>query len=142
MASGEKKAIRDDTDQRCPRYCSPERCRARFRQSSVTTSAARRCLKREWVSAGRRHQLEPVLCYPSSHLFRHRKMLSVIVFIAAAEPIGIHFQRYRLVAASIDKSKYVELGKTRNAKLAILFHVNKFVKKQTIGEMKMAHDFV
>ena len=69
-------------------------------------------------------------------------MLSVIVFIAAAERIGVYLERYRLVAAPIDKSKYVELGKTRNAKLPILFHVNKFVKKQTICEMNMGHDFV
>ncbi len=72
------------------------------------------------------------LCYPRSHLFRHRKMLSVIVFIAAAERISMHFERYRLVAASIDKSQDVKLGKTRNAKLPILCNVNKLVKKQTI----------
>jgi len=69
-------------------------------------------------------------------------MLIVIVFIAAAERIGIHFQRYRLVAASIDKSKYVKLGKTRNAKLPILLHVNKFVKKQTSCESNMGNDCV
>ena len=86
--------------------------------------------------------LEPVLCYPPSHLFGHGKTLSGIAFIAAAERISIHFQRYRLVAASLDKSKYVKLGKTRNAKLPVLFHVYKFVKKQTICEMDMGHNFV
>jgi len=69
-------------------------------------------------------------------------MLSGIVFVAFAQGVSIHFQRCRLVTASIEESSYVEFGKTRNAKLPILFNVNKLVKNQTIREVNVGHNFV
>ena len=56
-------------------------------------------------------------------------MLSGIVFVASAQRVSIHLQRYRIVAASIQESSYVKFGKTRNAKLPILFNVNELMKK-------------
>ena len=100
------------------------------------------------IDSSRSFDLEPAqsarTCrpHPRSHLFSHGKMMSGIVFIASAQRVSIHFQWYRLVAASTQKSAYVKLGKTRNAKLPILFNVDKFVKKQTIRERNMGHDFV
>src|ERR1700722_3454747 len=53
--------------------------------------------------------------------------------------VRIHLQRYRLVAAPLQKAADIELAETRNAKLPILLGVNEFVEQEAIGKRLMRY---
>jgi hypothetical protein len=80
-------------------------------------------------------------CVPFLDLILHRRLLGRVRLESTFQRVRIHFQRNRLVAATIQESAHVKLGEARNAKLPILLYMDEFVKQETVVERFMGdHD--
>ena len=88
------------------------------------------------LSAGNRdrvHRKKPRTCLPRSifplQSATENRLAGFCSNRVRPARLCIHFQGYRLVAATIQKSTHVKLENRRMPKLLILFHVDEFVKQ-------------